>query len=67
MSPPEERSHRFNMMLSVNEHAMLTELADLQGVSAADVFRQLLRQAHREALAGPVVIGRASATKRGKR
>jgi len=47
MTPPTERSHRFNMMVSEKEHGMLTELADLRGVSAADVLRQLLREAHR--------------------
>lgn len=44
---PVDRSHRFNMMLSDSEMEMLRDLADVRGLSAADVLRQLLRDAHK--------------------
>jgi len=42
-----ERPHRFNLMLSLEEYAMLTEIAEGRGLAFADVLRQLLREDHR--------------------
>ena len=67
MAPQPDRAHRFNLMLSMGEHEMLTEMADAHGLSAADVLRQLLRQAYREEFAAPVLAGKKSAKKRGRR
>jgi|HubBroStandDraft_6_1064221.scaffolds.fasta_scaffold2133237_1 hypothetical protein len=41
------RDRRFNMLLSEDEETMLRELAEEQGVSASDVVRTLVRNAHR--------------------
>ena len=61
------RPHRFNMMLSTLEHEMLTEIAEARGLTAADVFRQLLRMAHRDEFAGPVATNKTGAKKRGRK
>ena len=55
------------MMLSTREHEMLNELAQSHGLSAADVLRQLLRQAHRDEFAAPVATDKMSAKKRVRR
>ena len=55
----ETRSERLEIRLAPSEVTMLRELADFDGVSAADVLRILLRREHAARL--------PSRAKRGKR
>jgi hypothetical protein len=44
------KSERFMIRMARDERKMLAELAELDGVSEANVVRQLLRRAHAERL-----------------
>lgn len=43
---PAERVLQLKVLLSAEEKQMLQELADLDGLSIADVVRQLIRREH---------------------
>ena len=45
---PELKTERFMIRMDPEERRMLTELADLDGLSEATVVRQLIRRAHAE-------------------
>ena len=47
---PDTRSEFVGVRMSTQERAMLTELADLDGVYPSDVIRLLIRKAHAERL-----------------
>lgn len=49
---PELKEERFQIRMDADERRMLRELADDDGVSEANVVRQLLRKAYRERTAG---------------
>ena len=42
------RHNRFELRFSDDEYKMLSELSEYQGVSRADVMRQLVRKKHRK-------------------
>lgn len=50
---PAERNRTLKLLVSDEEMAMVRALADRDGVSIADLVRQLVRRAHAEAF-GPV-------------
>jgi hypothetical protein len=45
---PTERTKLFNVLLSPEEMAMLRQLADDDGLTAADVLRQFIRRTYAE-------------------
>lgn len=49
---PLERDRQFRIRLSDDELAMLHELAERDGVSAADFLRLYIRRSHAEAFQG---------------
>jgi hypothetical protein len=50
---PTERDYMLRVRMSEDERAMLTELADAEGLTASDAVRQLIRRAHADR--GPVL------------
>lgn len=49
---PDTRSEFVGVRMSAQERAMLTELAELDGVYPSDVIRLLIRKAHAERTGG---------------
>jgi hypothetical protein len=45
---PDKRTVLFNVRMSPEESAMLKQLADDDGLTAADVIRQFIRRTHAE-------------------
>ena len=43
---PEPKTERFMIRMDAEERQMLTELADMDGISEANVVRQLVRREH---------------------
>ena len=53
MSPPPDRSERLSVRMSKTEMDMLEKLADAKGVSASDVVRLFIREAHAQQFPEP--------------